>query len=82
MYQTTVGIPAYAILLCILFFVFCLLGLLFLLIKEERTTGHVSVTVQGPNFMHTTYVPVSSQRQAFDVTARVDYARSVTMAAR
>jgi hypothetical protein len=47
MYQTTRGIPTWAIVCAIVFFVFCLLGLLFLLVKEERTTGHLQVTAQA-----------------------------------
>jgi hypothetical protein len=79
MYQTTESIPAWAIVCAILFFIFCLLGLLFLLVKERRTTGHVQVTVQGAGLLHTCYVPVTSPQAAIDVAARVDYARSIAM---
>src|SRR5438067_10741741 len=44
----TESIPAYAIVLAIIFFVFCLLGLLFLLIKERKVSGFMQVSVQGP----------------------------------
>lgn len=81
MYQTTESIPAWAVVCCVLFFIFCLLGLLFLLVKDRKTTGHIQVTVMGPGFMHTCYVPVSSPQQALDVTARVDFARSLSFAA-
>jgi hypothetical protein len=77
MYQTTTGIPTWAIVCAIVFFVFCLLGLLFLLAKEEKTTGHMHVTVQAPGFFHTTYVPVTSPMQANDVAGRVNYARAL-----
>jgi hypothetical protein len=77
MYQTTTGIPTWAIVCCILFFLFCFLGLLFLLAKEEKTTGHMQVTVQSPGFFHTTYVPVTSPIQANDVAGRVNYARAL-----
>jgi len=60
----------------------CLLGLLFLLMKEDRLTGWLQVTVQGPDFTHTTHVPVGGQAAAMDVQARVEYARSLTAAAR
>ncbi len=60
---------------------FCLLGLLFLLIKEDRTTGWLQVTVQGPGFVHTTQVPASHQGTAADIHARVNFARSLTAAA-
>jgi len=77
MYQSTQAIPAWAIVCAILFFVFCLLGLLFLLVKEERTTGQVQVTAQAPGFLHVCYIPVSSMAQVHDVMARVDYARAL-----
>ncbi|HEY8619681.1 MAG TPA: hypothetical protein VIM01_06375 [Dermatophilaceae bacterium] len=55
-------IPTYAIVLAVVFSVLtCLLGLLFLLIKEDRTTGWLQVTVQGPELVHTTHVPRSTR---------------------
>jgi hypothetical protein len=75
-------IPTYAIVLAVVTSVLtCLLGLLFLLIKEDRPTGWLQVTVQGPDFIHTTQVPVNSQDMVIDVYARVDYARSLTASA-
>jgi hypothetical protein len=72
-------IPTYAIVLAIVTSVMtCLLGLLFLLIKEERPTGWMQVTVQGPDFAHTTQVPVTDQEKVSDVYARVDYVRALT----
>src|ERR671925_2061765 len=44
----TESIPAWAIVLAIIFFVFCLLGLLFLLVKERRLYGAMQVSIQGP----------------------------------
>ena len=43
-------IPAWAIVMAIVFFIFCLLGLLFLLVKERRVNGAVQVGVVGPGF--------------------------------
>lgn len=77
MYQSGQAIPTWAIVCAILFFVFCLLGLLFLLVKEERTTGQVQVTAQAPGFLHVCYIPVASMMQVYDVVARVDYARAL-----
>jgi hypothetical protein len=75
-------IPTYAIVLAVVFSVMtCFLGLLFLLIKEESTTGWLQVAVQGPAFVHTTHLPVSHQGAVQDVYARVAYARSLTAAA-
>lgn len=81
MSRTDQRIPPWAIILAILFFVFCLLGLLFLLVKQTRTSGYVQVTVQGPRFLHTTQIPVSSAAQIADLHARVNYARSLGHAA-
>lgn len=61
----------------VLFFVFCLLGLLFLLVKEERTAGQIQVTAQAPGFLHVCYIPVGSMAQVRDVMARVDYVRAL-----
>ena len=75
-------IPTYAIVLAVVTAAMtCLLGLLFLLIKEEKPRGWLQVTVQGPSFVHSTQVPVSHQDMVTDVYARVDYARSLTAAA-
>jgi hypothetical protein len=81
MSRTTEAIPTWAIVCTVIFFLFCLLGLLFLLVKENRTEGHVQVVVQGSGFVHTTQLPVSSIAQVADYNARVNYARSVSAAA-
>ena len=75
------GIPTDAIVLAVVFFMFCFLGLLFLLMKEDRTTGWIQVTAQGPGFVHTTQVPTSHQVMVADVHSRVSYAHSLTAAA-
>jgi hypothetical protein len=67
--------------LCILFILFCLLGLLFLLVKEERTEGSVQVVVQGPKLVHTVQLPVFSVQQVMDYSQKVNYARAVSAAA-
>lgn len=81
MSRTTKSIPTWAIICAIVFFFFCLLGLLFLLAKEERTEGWVQVVVQGPGFVHHVQLPVASVAQAQDYAARVNYARSLSAAA-
>ena len=63
--QMTESIPAYAIVLAIVFFLFCLLGLLFLLIKEQKVTGFVSVSVTGPGFFHSVQLPPGPQSAAW-----------------
>jgi hypothetical protein len=77
MTRTEEKIPGYAIVLAIVFFLFCLLGLLFLLIKERKTTGFVQVTVQHGSRTHNTHVPASSPSQVADTLARVNYARTL-----
>ncbi len=81
MSRTMSRIPVWAIVCTIIFFVFCFLGLLFLLAKEEQTDGSVQVTVQGPGFVHTVQLPVSSPHQVMDYAQRVNYARSLSAAA-
>ncbi|TQJ11111.1 hypothetical protein [Kribbella jejuensis] len=77
MSRTEEKIPAWAIVLAIIFALACLLGLLFLLVKERKTTGFVQVTVQYGNRTHNTHVGVSSPDQVADVLARVNYARTL-----
>jgi hypothetical protein len=78
MSRTSRNIPAWAIVCAVIFFVFCLLGLLFLLAKEDRTEGAVQVVVQGQGFIHHLQLPVGSVGQIQDYAARVNYARSLT----
>jgi len=77
--QTSVSqrIPAYAIVLAVLLFWFCFLGLLFLLIKEERTQGFVQVSVQGQGFYYATQVPINYPPDVFDTEQRVNYIRGL-----
>ena len=79
---TRENIPTWAIVCAVVFFVFCFLGLLFLLVKEHRTEGFVQVVVQGPHLLHTVQLPVWSQEQVWDLNQRVNYARSLAAAAR
>lgn len=81
MSRTTRSIPTWAIVCAVVFFFFCLLGLLFLLAKEDRTEGSVQVVVQGPGFLHQVQLPVFSVMQVQDYSARVSYARSLSAAA-
>lgn len=54
-----------------------LFGLLFLLMKEEKTTGHVQVTVQANGMFHSTMVPVQNRNTITQVLQSVNYARSL-----
>jgi len=72
----TSSIPGWAIVLAIVFFIFCLLGLLFLLIKERRVNGAVQVAVQGPGFSYGTYIPVYHEYAVFQISQTVDMIRA------
>ncbi len=78
MSMTSQGIPTWAIVCAVVFFLFCFLGLLFLLAKENKTQGSVQVTVHGQGFVHTTTIPVSRVEQVADINARVNYVRTLT----
>lgn len=75
------GIPAWAIIMAIVFALLCLIGLLFLLVKERKTAGFVEVEVQGVGFLHSCQIRISNQDQVADVNARVGYARSLAASA-
>jgi hypothetical protein len=75
---TSSTIPPYAIVLAIVFALFCLLGLLFLLIKEERTVGFAQVAVQGPGLFHAVQLPVSVPHDLVRYQDMVNDARSVS----
>ncbi|TCO43462.1 hypothetical protein EV646_11238 [Kribbella antiqua] len=77
MSRTEEKIPGWAIVMAIIFALACLLGLLFLLCKERKTTGFVQVTVQNGNRTHNTHVGVTSPRDVADTLARVNFARTL-----
>lgn len=79
--QATESIPTWAIIMTILFLVFCLLGLLFLLVKERSVRGYIQVSVQGPNLYYATQIPISNAAQIVDVEQRVNYIRSLVVSA-
>lgn len=75
---TTTHTPAWAIVLVILFIWFLLLSLLFLLARERRISGFVSVQVLGPNGqVHAQQIPVASDAARWDVLNRVNYLQSL-----
>jgi hypothetical protein len=73
----TESIPTYAIVLAIVFALACLLGLLFLLIKERKPQGFVLVSVQGPGFSHSTQMWPGSGAYAHQ---QVGYIRTLVAA--
>jgi hypothetical protein len=78
MSRTERSTPTWAIILAILIFWWtCLLGLLFLLVKEQKTTGHIQVTVQGHGHYHAATIPANHPGAAFQINQQVNYARSL-----
>jgi hypothetical protein len=72
----TESIPAWAIVCAIIFFLFCLLGLLFLLVKERKLFGAMQVSVQGPGLSYSTYIPVYNQAAIYQINTNVDLIRA------
>ncbi len=64
--------PSWAIVLAVLFFWVCFLGLLFLAVKEDRVTGTVEVSVATSHFTYVTSMRVTSIEQA-DQCRRIVY---------
>jgi hypothetical protein len=59
MSRTEEKISTTGIVLAVIFVWFCLLGLLFLLMKEQRQVGWVQINVQGAGLHHSTMIPAS-----------------------
>jgi len=82
MSRTESKIPSWAIVLAIIFAVLCLLGLFFLLVKEERTTGYMEVSVRSGDLYHRTQLPVSNALQIPQLRQLVAHAQSLAARAR
>ncbi len=78
MSHTEERMPPHAIVLAILFFVFCLLGLLFLLMKEKKTVGYIQVTVTSAGRHHSTMLPALGPHTFPAVMGQINYARSLS----
>lgn len=78
--NVTQSIPVYAIVLTVIFFFFCFLGLLFLLIKETKYNGFISVTVVGEGFYHSVQLPPGPQMGGW-VAHQVGQARAMAASA-
>ncbi|KDQ69093.1 hypothetical protein ACIPJG_08995 [Streptomyces halstedii] len=78
MSRTEEKIPTVAIVLAIVFALFCLVGLLFLLMKEKKTTGFVQVTVTSGGRHHSTMIPANAPETFQMVMAQVNTARSMS----
>ena len=77
MTQTQEKMAPAGVILCIIFVWFCLLGLLFLLMKERSVTGYVQVTVQGHGFHYATMIPAGHSGIVYSVNQSVNYARTL-----
>lgn len=77
MSRTESKMPAYAIILAIIFAAACFLGLLFLLMKEVTTTGYVEVTVQTDRVFHKVQIPVCNQAKVAQVRSQVNTAQAL-----
>ncbi|MGW2839530.1 hypothetical protein ACWCWD_17210 [Streptomyces sp. NPDC001493] len=79
MSRTEEKIPPVAIVLAIVFALLCLVGLLFLLMKEKKTTGFVQVTVVSGGRHHSTMIPAMNPNTFPMVMAQVNTARSMSV---
>ncbi|MFE8939215.1 hypothetical protein ACWDNT_14455 [Streptomyces sp. NPDC000963] len=79
MSRTEEKIPTVGIVLAIVFAVVCLLGLLFLLMKEKQTTGFVQVTVTSGGRHHVTMIPATGPDTVHWVMGQLNYARSLSI---
>ncbi|MFF9849970.1 hypothetical protein [Streptomyces litmocidini] len=79
MSRTEEKMPTVAIVLAVVFFVLCFLGLLFLLMKEKQTTGFVQVTVTSGGRHHSTLIPATGPDTIHWVMGQLNYARSLSM---
>ncbi|EGE42284.1 hypothetical protein ACIQUZ_04430 [Streptomyces griseus] len=78
MSRTEEKIPTHAVVLAIVFALFCLIGLLFLLMKEKRTTGFVQVTVTSGGRHHSTMIPAMGPHTFPAVMGQLNQARSLS----
>ena len=67
--------------LAIIFALFCLIGLLFLLVKETYTTGYFEVSVNSGSLYHVTQLPVSHPANVAQIRSLVNQAQTLATAA-
>lgn len=77
MTRTESNTPTWAIICAIVFSLACLIGLFFLLVKEQQITGYAEITVRSGNLFHKTQVPISYPAQVQQVRALVSHAQSI-----
>ncbi|MFB7912404.1 hypothetical protein [Streptomyces sp. NPDC056061] len=76
--HTEERIPTVAIVLAIVFALLCLVGLLFLLMKEKRTTGFIQVSVTSGGRHHSTMIPANGPETFPWVMAQLNSARAMS----
>jgi hypothetical protein len=79
MSRTEEKIPTVAIVLAIVFALLCLVGLLFLLMKEKKTTGFIQVSVTSGGRHHSTMIQATGPETFQMVMAQVNTARSMSI---
>jgi hypothetical protein len=77
MSRTETRIPPVAIILAIVGALLCLIGLLFLLMKEHVTTGYVEVSVRTGDIYHKVQLPVIHPAQVAQIRQQVNKAQSM-----
>lgn len=68
-------IPTWAIVCAVVFALACLLGLLFLLVKEEQTRGYAQVQVRSGNLQHFVQIPITHPVQVAGLRNAVSQAQ-------
>lgn len=76
--------PTWAVVFAVIGFLVFLLGLLFLLVREDVTSGFVEVRVFAANgsFVHCATIPVWSPHQVDDIRIRATQAQTIASALR
>ncbi|MGW1657417.1 hypothetical protein [Streptomyces atratus] len=77
--RTEEKIPTVAIVLAIVFALLCLVGLLFLLMKEKKTTGFIQVSVTSGGRHHSTMIPAMGPDTFPLVMAQLNTARAMSI---
>ncbi len=77
---TRQAIPTWAIVMAVLGAVFCLLGLLFLLVKKPETSGYVEVTVRSGQVFHIVQLQADSPQAVAHARQLVYQAQSMAAA--
>ncbi|MFF9592072.1 hypothetical protein ACF1FX_23110 [Streptomyces sp. NPDC014646] len=77
--HTEERIPTVAIVLAIVFALLCLVGLLFLLMKEKKTTGFIQVSVTSDGKHHSTMIPATGPETFPCVMSQLNSARAMSV---